>query len=263
MRGREPPPGLLALLVPALLIGLWWAATRNTPDGLIPQPGQVVSELFDLAGLGPNRDDFSGQLWVDLLASAERVYGGFLLAAALALPLGLVIGQLPLMRRLLDPPLQLLRPVPVTAWQPLFLILFGLGSHTALLLVALGSFYPILLNTILGVRSVEPRLLEAAAMLGLSRTATFPKVVLPSALPGILTGLRLGLGFAWVVIVVGEISGVRTGLGAMITDAREVSRTDVVIAGMIVIGLAGFLTDLAIRALSRWLLRWNPTQGAL
>ncbi len=263
MHARDAPPGLLALLVPALLIGLWWAATRNAPDGLIPQPAQVVTELFDLAGLGPNQDDFSGQLWVDLLASGERVYGGFLLAAALALPLGLVIGHLPLMRRLLDPPLQLLRPVPVTAWQPLFLILFGLGSHTALLLVALGSFYPILLNTILGVRSVEPRLLEAAAMLGLSRAAIFPKVVLPSALPGILTGLRLGLGFAWVVIVVGEISGVRTGLGAMITDAREVSRTDVVIAGMIVIGLAGFVTDLAIRAISRRLLRWNPTQATL
>ena len=151
------------------------------------------------------------------------------------------------MRRLLDGTLQLLRPVPVTAWQPLFLILFGLGSHTALLLVTLGCFYPILLNTVIGVRSVEPRLLEAASMLGLSPTAMFPKVVLPSAMPGIFTGLRLGLGFAWVVIVVGEISGVRTGLGAMITDAREVSRTDVVIAGMIVIGLAGFASDQIVR----------------
>lgn len=264
MRARaDAPPGLLAVLLPVLLFGLWWAVTRNAPDGLIPQPGEVAHEIFNLAGLGRDDDAFSGRLWVNLLASSERVYGGFLLSAALALPLGLLIGQLPLMRRLLDGPLQLLRPVPVTAWQPLFLILFGLGSHTALLLVALGCFYPILLNTVLGVRSVEPRLLEAAAMLGVSRAATFPKVVLPSALPGILTGLRLGLGFAWVVIVVGEISGVRTGLGAMITDAREVSRTDVVIAGMIVIGLAGFLSDQAIRAISRHMLRWNPRQGGM
>jgi NitT/TauT family transport system permease protein len=155
----------------------------------------------------------------------------------------------------------MLRPIPVTAWQPLFLILFGLGSRSATLLVALGCFYPILVNTIFGVRSVEPRLIEAAAMLGVSRTALFHKVVLPSALPGIFTGLRLGLGFAWVVIVVGELSGVRIGLGAMIENAREVSRTDVVIAGMIVIGLAGFLSDQAILAVSQRLLHWNPQHG--
>lgn len=256
------PPRLIAGLFPALLLALWWVATRNTPDGLIPQPWQVVEEILNLAGLAANTDGFSGTLWSNLLASAERVFGGFLLAASLALPLGLLIGQLALVRRMLDSTLQLLRPVPVTAWQPLFLILFGLGSHTALLLVTLGCFYPILLNTILGVRSVEPRLLEAAAMLGISSSAMFPKVVLPSALPGILTGLRLGLGFAWVVIVVGEFSGVRTGLGAMIIDAREVSRTDVVIAGMVTIGLAGFLSDQLTLLLSRRVLRWSPQHGA-
>ena len=262
MRVRaEAPPGLLAALLPVLLLSLWWAGTRAHPDGLIPQPGQVGHEFLDLAGLAGDNDSFSGQLWVDLAASAERVFGGFLISAALALPLGLLIGQLRVARRLLDGTLQLLRPVPVTAWQPLFLILFGLGSHTALLLVALGCFYPILLNTVLGVRGVEPRLLEAAAMLGVSRTAMFPRVVLLSALPGIFTGLRLGLGFAWVVIVVGEISGVRTGLGAMITDAREVSRTDVVIAGMVTIGLAGFLSDQLVLMISRRLLAWNPRQG--
>jgi NitT/TauT family transport system permease protein len=256
------PPGPVAFMLPAVLLGLWWALTRNHPDGLIPQPGQIASEFVDLAGLAGNNDSFSGTLWPNLLASAERVYGGFLLSASLALPLGLLIGQLPLFRRMLDSTLQVLRPVPVTAWQPLFLILFGLGSHTALLLVTLGCFYPILLNTILGVRSVEPRLLEAAAMLGVSRSAIFPKVVLPSALPGIVTGLRLGLGFAWVVIVVGEISGVRTGLGAMITDAREVSRTDVVIAGMVTIGAIGFLSDRAVQLASRRILRWSPRHGA-
>ncbi|HZB89884.1 MAG TPA: ABC transporter permease [Stellaceae bacterium] len=256
------PPGAVALLLPIVLLGLWWALTRNHPDGLIPQPGQIGSEFLDLAGLAGNNDSFSGSLWRNLLASAGRVYGGFLLSAGIAVPLGLMIGQIPLVRRMLDSTLQILRPVPVTAWQPLFLILFGLGSHTALLLVTLGCFYPILLNTILGVRSVEARLLEAAAMLGVSRSAIFPKVVLPSALPGIVTGLRLGLGFAWVVIVVGEISGVRTGLGAMITDAREVSRTDVVIAGMVTIGAIGFLSDRAVQLASRRVLRWSPRHAA-
>ena len=251
----------LALVVPAILLALWWAATRNHPHGLIPPPDQIVRELLDIVGLSGDNDEFSGSLWENLLTSAARVYGGFLLAACLGLSLGLLIGQLRIVQRMLDSTLQMLRPIPVTAWQPLFLILFGLGSRSATLLVALGCFYPILINTIFGVRSVEPRLIEAAAMLGVSRASLFPKVVLPSALPGIFTGLRLGLGFAWVVIVVGELSGVRIGLGAMIENAREVSRTDVVIAGMIVIGLAGYLSDQGIRALSRRMLRWSPRHG--
>ena len=252
------PRQIQALFVPAVLLGLWWLATHDHPNGLIPPPDQILRELIDLLGLAGDNDEFSGSLWENLLTSASRVYGGFLLSACLGLSLGMLIGRIRLVRRLLDSTFQMLRPIPVTAWQPLFLILFGLGSRSATLLVALGCFYPILINTIFGVRSVEPRLIEAAAMLGVSRTALFPKVVLPSALPGIFTGLRLGLGFAWVVIVVGELSGVRVGLGAMIENAREVSRTDVVIAGMIVIGLAGFLSDQAVRAISRRLLRWNP-----
>jgi NitT/TauT family transport system permease protein len=258
---RLTPSGLLAVIFPAALLFLWWLATHNHPNGLIPPPDLIVRELADTAGLTGDHDEFSGSLWSNLAASAARVFGGFLLSAALALPLGLLIGQLQIVRRMLDSMFQVLRPIPVTAWQPLFLILFGLGSRSATMLVALGCFYPILLNTIFGVRSVEPRLFEAAAMLGISRAALFPKVVLPSASPGIFTGLRLGLGFAWVVIVVGEISGVRVGLGAMIENAREVSRTDVVIAGMIVIGLAGYLSDQAIRALSRRVLRWSPQHG--
>ena len=261
MAARSLKPGGLAFVVPALLVAAWWAATHSHPNGLIPPPNMIVSELVDLAGLAGDNDEFSGSLWLNTATSASRVCGGFLLSACLGLSLGMLMGRLQIFQRLLDSTLQMLRPIPVTAWQPLFLILFGLGSRSATLLVALGCFYPILVNTIFGVRSVEPRLVEAATMLGVSRTALFPKVVLPSALPGIFTGLRLGLGFAWVVIVVGELSGVRVGLGAMIENAREVSRTDVVIGGMIVIGLAGFLSDQAIRAVARRLLRWNPQHG--
>ena len=251
----------LALIIPALFLAFWWFATRNNPFGLIPQPRDVGLAMWDLAFGGINDDAFSKTLLTHLTASVLRVYGGFLLAAALALPLGMLIGRLRLARDLLDPVFQLLRPVPVTAWLPLSMILFGLGPKSAFFLVALGAFYPILVNTIFGVRSVEPRLFEAAAMLGASRAAVFPKVVLPAALPGIFTGLRLGLGFSWVVIVVGEMTGVETGLGAMIMDARQLSRTDIVICGMIVIGIAGFLSDQAVQALGRRLLRWSPQHG--
>lgn len=251
----------LALIVPLLLLGMWWLATANNPDGLIPTPPAVGLALWDLAFGGINDDAFSGMLLTDLIASVSRVYGAFLLAAAVALPLGMLIGRLPAVRGLLEPTLQLLRPIPVTAWLPLSMILFGLGPSSAFFLVALGAFYPILVNTIFAVRSVEPRLFEAAQMLGVSPARLFPKVVLPASLPGMFTGLRLGLGFAWVVIVVGEMTGVQTGLGAMIMDARQLSRTEIVISGMVVIGLAGFLSDLAVQAVGRKLLAWSPLHG--
>jgi NitT/TauT family transport system permease protein len=114
---------------------------------------------------------------------------------------------------------------------------------------------------VFAVRSVEPRLFEAAQMLGVSPARLFPKVVLPASLPGIFTGLRLGLGFAWVVIVVGEMTGVQTGLGAIIMEARQLSRTEIVICGMIVIGIAGFITDRLVLLLGRRLLRWSPGHG--
>ncbi len=251
----------LALILPVVLIALWWFGTAAHPDGLIPSPPAVGTALWDLAFGGINDDAFSQMLLPDLIASASRVYGAFLLAAAVALPLGMLIGRLRLVRELLEPTLQVLRPIPVTAWLPLSMIVFGLGPRSAFFLVALGAFYPILVNTVFAVRSVEPRLFEAAQMLGVSPARLFPKVVLPASLPGMFTGLRLGLGFAWVVIVVGEMTGVQTGLGAMIMDARQLSRTEIVIAGMAVIGLAGFLSDLAVQAVGKRLLAWSPLHG--
>ncbi len=252
---------LMPVLLPVLLLLGWYLGTRHQTYALIPQPWDVAVEMVDLAVGGINDDSFSSMLVTHLLASAGRVYGAFLLAAGLALPLGMMIGRLKLAQSLLDPMLQVLRPVPVTAWLPLSMIVFGLGPKSAFFLVALGAFYPILLNTVFGVRSVEPRLFEAAAMLGTKPAAMFPRVVLPAALPGIFTGLRLGLGFSWVVIVVGEMTGVPTGLGAMIMDARQLSRTEVVIDGMILIGAAGFVSDRLVMELGRRLLRWSPQHG--
>jgi NitT/TauT family transport system permease protein len=162
---------------------------------------------------------------------------------------------------LLDPFLQVMRPIPVTAWLPLSMILFGLGAKSAFALVCLGAFYPILLNTIFGVRSVDPKLFEAASMLGCRGNAQFYKVVLPAAAPSIFTGLRLGLGLAWFVIVVGEMTGVPQGLGAVIMDARTLSRTDLVICGMIVIGLAGYISDRIVVSIGNHLLRWSPSHN--
>jgi NitT/TauT family transport system permease protein len=250
---------LLALVVPLALLLAWHLAVKAGMTRLIPSPADVAEYMVDFAVGGIWDDAFSATLHIHLFASMTRVYGGFALAALVAVPLGLLIGRNETVRALLDPFLQLMRPIPVTAWLPLSMILFGLGPRSAFFLVFLGAFYPILLNTVFGVRSVEKRLFEAASMLGCSGTAQFSRVVLPASLPSIFTGLRLGLGLAWFVIVVGEMTGVPQGLGAVIMDGRTLSRTELVICGMIVIGIAGFISDRIIVAIMNRLLRWSPS----
>ena len=251
----------VAALFPLAVLVIWHFSTHGRKFSLIPPPSDVAIELYDLAFGGIWDDAYSQTLLTHLVASVSRVYGGFAMACAVALPLGLMIGRLPFVRQLLDPTFQVLRPIPVTAWLPLSMIVFGLGPRSAVFLVALGAFYPILVNTIFGVRSVDPRLFEAASMLGCEGPSQFFKVVLPASLPAIFTGLRLGLGFAWVVIVVGEMTGVQTGLGAIIMEARQLSRTEIVISGMIVIGAFGFLSDQLVMLIGRRLLAWSPSHG--
>ncbi len=222
---------------PVLLVFLWHFAVATTGTRLIPSPWQVAKSM-------------------------TRVYGGFFLAALIGIPLGLVIGRLKILRQLLDPTINVLRPIPVTAWLPLSMIFFGLGPNAAIFLVFLGAFYPILLNTIFGVRSVDAQLFEAASMLGCSGSAMFRQVVFPASLPAIFNGLRIAHGFAWILIVVGEMTGVPTGLGSVIMDGRTLSRTDLVVTGMIVIGVCGFITDRIIVMLSNRLLSWSPQHHA-
>jgi NitT/TauT family transport system permease protein len=251
-------PFLLALIVPMLLLLLWQVATTQRWTRLIPTPYDTGEYMIDFVWGGIYNDAFSATAHIHLWASITRVYGGFALAALAALPIGMLIGRIPLARQTLDPFFQLMRPIPVTAWLPLSMILFGLGARSAFALVFLGAFYPILLNTIFGVKNVDPKLFEAASMLGCRGNAQFFRVVLPAALPSIFTGLRLGLGLAWFVIVVGEMTGVPQGLGAVIMDGRTLSRTELVICGMIIIGIAGFISDRIVVAIGNRLLRWSP-----
>ncbi|WP_370527773.1 ABC transporter permease [Comamonas sp. Tr-654] len=245
-------------MLPLLLLIAWDLAVRATGTMLVPSPKEVGLMLWDFAFGGIYDDAFSETLGIHWLKSMSRVYGAFGLAALLGIPLGLVIGKNAAVRRFVDPTLQMLRPVPVTAWLPLSMIFFGVGPNAAIFLVFLGAFFPIVINTTFGVKSVEPRLFEAAAMLGCQGASMFRQVVLPAAMPSIFNGLRLGHGIAWFLIVVGEMTGVPEGLGAAIMDGRMLSRTDVVIAGMVVIGFTGFVTDRLLVALNNRLLKWSP-----
>jgi NitT/TauT family transport system permease protein len=243
---------------PILLVLIWDRAVALTGTRLIPSPYQVAVMMYDFSFGGVYDDAFSGTILIHICKSVQRVYGGFFLAAVIGIPLGMLIGRIKILRQLLDPTISLLRPIPVTAWLPLSMIFFGLGPNAAIFLVFLGAFYPILLNTTFGVRSVDPRLFEAASMLGCSGTAMFREIILPASLPAIFSGLRIAHGFAWILIVVGEMTGVPTGLGSVVMDGRTLSRTDLVITGMIVIGACGFVTDRIIVAISNRLLSWSP-----
>jgi len=249
---------VVPVLLPLALLLAWDLAVRWTGTMLVPAPREVALMLWDFAFGGIYDDAFSETLGTHWLQSMARVYGAFALAAAAAIPMGLLIGKNATIRRVVDPTLQMLRPVPVTAWLPLSMIFFGVGPNAAIFLVFLGAFFPIVINTTFGVKSVETRLFEAAAMLGCTGTSMFRQVVLPAALPSIFNGLRLGHGIAWFLIVVGEMTGVPEGLGAAIMDGRMLSRTDVVISGMVVIGFTGFVTDRLLVALNNRLLKWSP-----
>lgn len=249
---------LTAVALPLILIAGWHAGVRITGTRLIPVPWDVGLMLYDFAFGGIYDDTYSKTLHIHLWKSFTRVYAGFFAAALVGIPLGLLIGRIASIRQFVDPTLQLLRPVPVTAWLPLSMIFFGIGPNAAIFLVFLGAFYPIVFNTTFGVRSVDARLFEAAAMLGCKGPSLFRQVVLPASLPSILNGLRLGHGFAWILIVVGEMTGVQQGLGATIMDARMLSRSELVIAGMVVIGIAGFATDRMLVILNNRLLQWSP-----
>jgi NitT/TauT family transport system permease protein len=247
---------------PLLLIALWDRAVAISGTRLVPSPRDVGVMMYDFSFGGIYDDAFSGTILTHVWKSMTRVYGGFFLAALIGIPLGLMIGRIRILRQLLDPTINLLRPIPVTAWLPLSMIFFGLGPNAAIFLVFLGAFYPILLNTIFGVRSVDVRLFEAAAMLGCSGSGMFRQVVLPASLPAIFSGLRIAHGFAWILIVVGEMTGVPTGLGSVIMDGRTLSRTDLVVTGMIVIGVCGFVTDRLIVVISNRVLKWSPQHHA-
>ncbi|OQW59402.1 MAG: ABC transporter permease [Proteobacteria bacterium SG_bin9] len=253
---------VLAIIVPVALLVIWHVMVRWTGTRLIPTPSGVATMMWDFAFGGIYDDAYSKSLPIHFWKSVQRVYGGFFLAAIVGIPLGLMIGRIPLIRAMLDPTLSLLRPIPVTAWLPLSMIFFGLGPKSAIFLVFLGAFYPILLNTIFGVKSVDPRLFEAAEMLGCRGSQLFRSVVLPAALPSIFNGLRLGASFAWILIVVGEMTGVPEGLGAVIMDGRTLSRTDLVITGMIIIGVTGFASDRILLLINNYFLRWSPQHHA-
>jgi NitT/TauT family transport system permease protein len=262
---RRARQAVLAILLPLGFLALWASAVRYhwVAEGIVPSPQHVVRSwwVWIVGQPGFTLSPYSGT-WLDtVLFSGRRVLQGFALAALVGIPLGILIGWNRLIQRVVDPSIQMLRPIPITAWLPFSIAVFGIYDASALFLIGLGAFYPIVVNTTHGVRDTSRLLIRAARMLGASESTILFKVVFPSALPAIFTGLRLGVGIAWTAVIVAEIVAVKSGLGYVLWDAYYVSRMDICVAAMISVGALGFVSDRVIHAVSRRLLRWRALES--
>jgi NitT/TauT family transport system permease protein len=239
-------------VLPLIILLLWqfWAPHVFTSFQL-PSPAKVVDGATTYI-FGPrNGVQYSGTFLADLWASVQRVLGGFLVGALIGVPVGLAVGFSRMAAAFLEPLMGLLRSVPGICWLPLALIWFGFGTPSAVFLISLGSFFPIALSTIQGVRFIEPNLIRAARTLGASTLQAVRTVALPASIPSVLNGLRLGLAYSWIYMILGEFTGVNEGLGASLLLARESLRPDIIISLMVLIGLLGVLSDAPVQ----WLLR--------
>ena len=242
---------LPSIVVIAVVVGIWWAVVIATESAIFPTPLAVVAGTLELA-----RD---GTLWEHIGASLMRVGAGFGLAVALAIPLGLWMGWVHGAFVTLNPLFQILRPISPIAWIPIAILWFGVGNASPIFLIFIASVFPMIVQTTVGVHTIEKRFLRAAENFGVSRAKLFMKVVFPATLPQIIVGMRIGLGVAWLVVVAAEMIALRSGLGYLIIDSRNAgNRYDLVIAGMIIIGLIGLMLDGFMRMLeSMKVVRWR------
>ena len=241
MNGRA----LLPVLLPIAVLAAWTVLSSSglAPAYLLPGPAAVFEAGVRYVFAAPGQGPYAGRFLTDLLASLGRVFTGFGLAALLGVPLGLCSGRVVTVNRLFSSTIGGLRAVPGICWLPLALIWFGIGFRTTVFLVALAAFFPIYQNALTGARSVAPIYYQAGAMLGVSRLRGVFAILLPLAMPNLLTGLRLGMGISWAYLVLGELTGVPDGLGAVIMDARMLGQTDMILVGILLIALVGRLCD--------------------
>lgn len=243
---------LLPWAMPIVLVALWqlaswsgWLSTR-----ILPSPAAIVAAFCKLSA--------SGELWQHLAISSWRAAIGFSIGGAIGLLLGLITGMSRLGERLLDTSVQMLRNVPHLALIPLVILWFGIDETAKIFLVALGTLFPIYINTWHGIRNIDHGLLEMARSYGLSGWSLFMQVVLPGALPSMMVGVRFALGLMWLTLIVAETISANSGIGYLAMNAREFLQTDVVVVAIILYALLGKLADASARLLERTWLRWHP-----
>lgn len=264
---RPAPPGesygapgqgsstAISIATVTALLFLWWLITSQgwIKPLFLPSPGAVTAKFLEVAQSG-----FGGSTLLEhTLWSLYRVFGAFLLACVTAIPIGIAMGVHRLARGVFDPPIEFYRPIPPLAYLPLIIIWFGIGDLGKIILIYLAVFAPMALAARAGVRSVSIEQIHAAYSLGASRMQVIAHVILPAALPEILTGMRIGIGFGWTTLVAAEMVAATAGLGFMVLNAAEFLVTDVVIMGIVVIGVLAYLFDLLMRRIERALVPWK------
>ncbi|MDD3370800.1 MAG: ABC transporter permease [Alphaproteobacteria bacterium] len=257
MKGRRSPVFakisslVLYVFLPFALLALWQGlfALGVVRPLLLPPPTRIAAAFAELLGNG----DLLRHLGISML----RVCEGFLAAAALGIGLGIALGLSRTLEKSLDLVIQLMKPIPPIAWVPLTILWFGIGEESKVFIIFLGAFFPILMNTIDGIRQTDVRFVEVARVFETSRWRFVSRVVLPGALPSIMTGLRFGMMVAWMCVVAAELVAASSGIGFLIMDARQMMQTDQVFVGMITIGATGKLLDVVLRKIERRLIAWK------
>jgi sulfonate transport system permease protein len=261
LQGTPTPPlgkrGLLLLswLAPTALVIVWEVLARAgwvTPQ-VLPAPSKVVATAIKLAT--------SGSLLTDLGVSLLRAVAGFTIGGGIGFALGTLVGFSRVAEAAIDRSVQMIRAIPFLAVLPLVIVWLGVGEVEKIFLVALGVAFPIYINTTLGIRQIDPKLIELGRVQGLSRLELIRRIILPGALPSILTGVRYALATAWLALVVAETIGAQSGIGFLAMDAREFLRTDVIVLTIVIYALIGVAADAIARWLERRLLDWHPNYG--
>ncbi|WNQ08917.1 ABC transporter permease [Paenibacillus aurantius] len=241
------------LYLPLLLL-LGWQISGTLgliSPTLLPPPSAIAQAAWELA--------VSGELWLHLQVSIRRAAIGFLLGGSLGLLFGVLTGMFNRVEQTVDPSVQMLRMIPHLAITPLFILWFGFGEVSKILLIAKGAFFPLYVNTFLGIRSADSKLFDVARILEFSRWKQITRLVLPASLPNVLLGLRLSLGVSWLGLVVAELMGSSEGIGYLIMDARQFSQTAIVFVGIVIFAVVGKATDSLVRFLERKLLKWRDS----
>jgi sulfonate transport system permease protein len=250
-------PGLLALswAMPVAIVVLWEVLARTgwLSAQVLPAPSKVLETAVKLAR--------SGTLLVDLAVSLRRAAIGFAVGGSIGLGLGTLVGFSRVAEAAIDRSVQMVRAIPFLALLPLVIVWFGVGEGQKIFLVALGVSFPIYINTTLGIRQVDPKLIELGKIQGLDALQLIRRIILPGALPSILTGVRYALATSWLALVVAETIGAQSGIGFLAMDAREFLRTDVIVLTVAIYALIGVAADAVARVLERRLLAWHPNYG--
>lgn len=254
-RSRSSPRGFFAqgaiFVGPMILAVLSWELVARwiAHPNLLPAPSMVWEAGRELAE--------TGQLVRDITVSLQRAAAGFALASLIGVSLGLVMGRIKLLSAVLEPILQMVRPIPAIAWVPFSILWFGVGEAPKVFVIAIGVFFPVWLNTYLGSRGMERTYDEVSRVFGVRGLEAFARVVFPATLPHIVAGLRVGLSLAFILLVAAELTGTSEGMGALISQSQLVFRTDRMVVGMVLLGITGALVDLLFARIVKRFAYWE------